>query len=516
MLDRTAPDNLDAILDRAEAAQGTSQIYTDATTIARLAALDNFTYGRQRKEEAKALRISVAALDQEVQAHRRAKRMQAITTSSRLWFRECQFTQQGEVRSNLANALVAFRSDPRVARIARFDEMLRLPILMQPVPGAQIEGNGEFQPRPIRDEDYTLLQEWLQREGLEAVSKDTIRQTVDAHAREVSFHPVCQWLDSLEWDGKARLAEWLSKYLGAANNDYTKGIGPMFIISMIARVRKPGCKCDYMPVFEGDQGTFKSSACAILGGEWFSDSLPDIRSGKDVSQHLNGKWLIEVAEMSALDKAEAAALKAFITRPVERYRRSYGHAEVIEPRQCVFVGTTNKTSYLRDETGGRRFWPIAVGKIDTEALTLDRAQLFAEADYYFSVGTQWWPDKAFEAQHIATEQSTRYEADAWEDAICEWLDGLHDDPTRFSWRGEQLITPVCTVLMVARLALSIDAQKIGTSDQRRIIAAMQRLGWEKATRTASGQPYVPGPVALARQRDRLETLRKKAAEVSRE
>lgn len=371
------------------------------------------------------------------------------------WLTRC-ILDRGEPLPILANALIALEAT--LPRAFAYDEMLRASILMK-----ALKPESEFLPRTITDLDVGLVQQKLQHLGLRRITKDIVHQAVDIRAHELRFHPVRDYLDGLSWDAKPRLAQFASTYLGAAPTPYAERIGSMFLISMVARIFDPGCKVDHMLVLEGPQGALKSTACSVLGDIWFSDNLPDVAGGKDVSQHLNGKWLIEVSEMHAMSRAENAQLKAFITRTTERYRPSYGRKEVIEPRQCVFIGTTNRDSYLKDETGGRRFWPIKVGTIDIDALIRDRDQIFAEAVQMYRHKAMWWPDKDFEREHIMPEQAARYEGDAWEENIAGYL----ATKSRVTIGG------------VAREGLFIETPRIGTADQRRIAAALELLGWRR-------------------------------------
>jgi predicted P-loop ATPase len=378
------------------------------------------------------------------------------------WLEEC-IEEGGKPIPVLANVLIGLRA--QWPGHFCYDEMLCAPVLVKP-----LTDEPAFAPRAVTDADVATVQEQLQHAGLKRLAKDTVHQAVALRAHEHRFHPLRDYLESLKWDGTWRLMKLLPTYFGTDESFYARTVGQMFLISMVARIFAPGCKVDHLLVIEGPQGFLKSTACAILGDRWFSDNLPDVTAGKDVSQHLRGKWLIEVSEMHAMNRAEAAHLKAFITRTVERYRPSYGRLEVIEPRQCVFIGTTNRDTYLRDESGGRRFWPVKAGIIDTNKITQDRDQLFAEAVHLYRSGTPWWPDRGFEREHIVPEQEARYEADAWEENIASFLDQQSK----------------VTVGQVARDGLGIETPRIGTADQRRIAAAMERLGWKRDARGYDG------------------------------
>lgn len=374
------------------------------------------------------------------------------------WLAQCIRGDTGAVLPVVANVLIGLRQ-ALTGRFA-YDEMMRAAVFNE---------TGV----PITDVDAVTTQEWFQHQGLRRVAKGTVQDAIEVAARENSFHPIRRWLNGLQWDGERRIEMLFPHYFGSEDTPYERAIGRMFLISMVARIYEPGCKADHMPVLEGPQGIMKSTACSVLGGQWFSDNLPDV-SNKDASQHLRGKWLIEVAEMHAMSKADTSLLKSFISRQEERYRPSYGRNESFEPRQCVFIGTTNKDVYLKDETGGRRFWPVKVGAIDPNALRDDRDQLFAEAVAEFQEDGTWWPDKEFEREWIRPQQEARFEDDAWEVAVSQFLDSLNPPPERV------------TIYSVAR-GIGIETARIGTADQRRIAAVLIRLGWVRDKQDEKGR-----------------------------
>ena len=369
------------------------------------------------------------------------------------WEDRCTRGKKGLV-SNVANALNALRLDPDLRDVYAFDEMVQTVKVHHEI------GRIETCDRWLTDADVVSLQVWLQENGFGGIGLETVRSAITVRASEEKYHPVRDYLRSLLWDQVPRLKTWLAVYLGSELNVYTESVGKMWLLSMVARIAEPGCQVDHMPVLEGQQGTLKSSACKILGGEWFSDNLPEVTSQREASQHLRGKWLIEVSEMHSMNRAEATLLKSFISRRTERYLARYGRNEVNEPRQCVFAGTTNQDAYLKDPTGGRRFWPVRTGRIDLEALERDRDLLFAEAVEAYRLGDPWWPDRSLE-EVFKPEQAARYAGDIWEDRIEQHL------------RGRSR----CTVAEVAKEALGIVEAHMRQEHSLRIAGILREAGW---------------------------------------
>jgi predicted P-loop ATPase len=197
-----------------------------------------------------------------------------------------------------------------------------------------------------------------------------------------------------------------------------------WLISAVARIFQPGCQADYVLVLEGRQGIKKSTALRVLASDaWFSDSLPNDVGHKDSKAHLLGKWIIELPEFAQFKRSEIETVKAFITRRHEQFRPSYGRHEVTFERQCVFAGSTNEAEYLVDQTGNRRFWPIACGELDLPALVRDRDQLWAEAVHAYRSSEAWYLPAHIEAL-ASTETQKRVTCDPWMGMVAQILDDL--------------------------------------------------------------------------------------------
>jgi hypothetical protein len=231
------------------------------------------------------------------------------------------------------------------------------------------------------DAEVTHL--YLQTEELFGfrTAKDYFWMVVEEAARSNPRHPIRDYLARLRWDGTPRLDTWLATYLGAPDTKYTRTVGAIVLVAAVRRVRQPGCKFDEMLVLESGQGTAKSTALSVLSvrDEWFSDDLPLSADTKRLMEALAGRWIVEAGELRGMRKGDVEHLKSFLSRRVDRARLAYGRLTTEAQRQCVIIGTTNSDRYLRDSTGNRRYWPVAVGEIDVAAIRRDRDQLWAEA-----------------------------------------------------------------------------------------------------------------------------------------
>ena len=265
------------------------------------------------------------------------------------------------------------------------------------------------------DIDDLVAAKWMQHNGI-FVGPAVVRQAAELVASQHSFHPVRTYLSTLAWDGEERVDRWAIDYLGAEDTPYMRAVASRWLISAIARVMDPGCKADCLLVLEGEQGEKKSTALKTLGGDWFTDELAEVGS-KDAAMQLSGVWIIEIAELDSIKHRDVSRVKAYLSRTHDRFRPPYGRAIVRLARQTVFAATTNETEWGRDETGLRRFWPVACGTIDIAGLAAMRDQLWAEALTRYRAGEVWWLDTEELTNEAKTVQEERQATDAWVDLI---------------------------------------------------------------------------------------------------
>lgn len=320
------------------------------------------------------------------------------------WRAKLKITEKGAIASTIENVVVILNGDPALTGRLGFNEMSHSIVVLSPLPWRK-EVN-----RAWTDSDDADLRYYLERVyGLSG--KDKIFDAVNVVAMANKFHPVRDYLDSCEWDEVPRVETLLIDYLGAEDCPYTRAVTRKALVAAVSRIYKPGCKFDYMLTLRGRQGLGKSALIAKLGGQWFSDTFSTIQ-GKESYEQLNGVWIMEVGELAGMKKAEAESIKQYISKQSDRFRPAYGRRTQDFPRQCIFIGTTNESQFLRDTTGNRRFWvvdtPMTSKRDMWEELTPEMVRLiWGEAVQLYHKGEKLYLSKELEA--VAREVQELFE-----------------------------------------------------------------------------------------------------------
>lgn len=376
------------------------------------------------------------------------------------WREKLQYSEKGGMVAHPFNVALILGNDARWQGVIAYDSFSSKIRKMRTPPYGGAPGDWS----DLDDIKVTL---WLAEVYGLRVKSAMVLEAVNSVAHDNAFHPVREYLDGLEWDGVPRLDQWLQRCLGVQDCDYTRKVGKRWPLSAVARVFRPGCKADSVLILEGMQGAGKSTSMSVLGGEWFMDT-PFNLGDKDGYQAIRGKWIVELGELDAFNKAESTRAKQFFSASVDTYRESYGRRVLDVPRQCVFVGTTNQDEYLKDDTGNRRYWPVTCTRVDMERLREDRDQLWAEAVHCYRAGEVWWVERD-ESDVFAAEQDKRYQADMWEEPIITYLADKH-------------IGEAVTGAHLLEHALNIDPSHWDKPAQMRVGKIMHRLKWPRRRR----------------------------------
>lgn len=338
------------------------------------------------------------------------------------WLAELTMTAKGGYAQTMHNVVKILEHDPRLKGRIEFNEFEHVAVSRKDLPWRKIRRRNE---QALRDSDDANLRLYIEQTyGISG--RDKINDAVTVVAGRHSFHPVKEYLEGCAWDGEPRLDRLLIDYLGADDTAYVRAVTRKTFTAAVARIYEPGCKFDTMLTIKGQQGIGKSSLARRMAGEWFSDSLDSLK-GKEAYEQVQGAWILELGELTAMRKTETDAMKQFLSKSEDRYRVAYGRRVENFPRQCIFIGTTNEDQFLRDATGNRRFWVVDTpGKASRSVFDLtdeDVRQLWGEAIYYYKAGEPLYLSQ--ELERVARDTQVEYEEEHPKAGLIhEYLDRL--------------------------------------------------------------------------------------------
>lgn len=345
------------------------------------------------REKTETLRMEFGGAEPDIEIQ-----MPADSKVNTTWKDTLKIDKYGMPLDTRANIRIIFREDPELKDAFWFDEFGFIRQVLK-----KLSWHKASVPRTFQDSDRSDLRWYFQTfYGIKNAGAldDELEKVFDDHR----YHPVKQYLEGLVWDGQPRLETLFIDYLGALDSVYMRTITRKSLVAAVARIFQPGIKFDYLPTFLGDQGIGKSWLLGKLGGQWFSDTLAAVHQTQKAAESMMGKWIIEIAEMSQFRKSEVQIVKAFVSSQADTFRPAYGREVITYKRQCILFPTTNDPDFIKDQTGGRRFWPIDIRygtpkyNVFNYFTNSIRDQIWAEAVLYYRIGETLYLDKEMEKQ----------------------------------------------------------------------------------------------------------------------
>lgn len=329
------------------------------------------------------------------------------------WAEELTVNAKGEYDNSAPNINLILQHDQILKDCYSLNIFDFRRYVLRNTPWRKIKSTSE--PEPMRDVDYSGIRNYIECVyGINSSMKIDDAFAIDVEKR--SFHPIQQYILKTTWDNIQRIDTLLIDYFGCDDTVYIRAAIRKSLCAAVARIFEPGTKFDMVLILVGEQGTYKSTFLRKLGVNWFSDTFTTVQ-GKEAYEQLQGAWIIEMAELSALKKSEVENIKQFISKCDDAFRPAYGRTVEIYKRQCVFFGTTNDTDFLKDSTGNRRFNPIdihpefATKSIKDDLTDYEIAQIWAEAYELYKNGEKLYFDdnedalaKAEQHKHTATDE----------------------------------------------------------------------------------------------------------------
>jgi putative DNA primase/helicase len=419
------------------------------------------------------------------------------------WMQELDIDNKGKYTSSANNINLIFANDIRLKSLFKHNEFDGKRYVFGNVPWRKIA-----KPEAVKNVDYSGVRNYI--ESIYGIAGNLkIEDSMALEFERNVFHPVMDYLQGVKWDGIKRVDTLLIDYLMAEDNIYTREVTRKTLVGAVARIFKPGCKFDMVLTLIGDQGTGKSTIVKKLGGKWFSDTFMTVH-GKEALEQIQGAWIIEMAELSGLRKADVESTKHFISKQEDTFRPAYARTSETYKRQCIFVGTSNKKDFLNDSTGNRRFNPVDVGSSEQanknvwEDLTgAEIDNIWAEAVIMMEEGETLFLSK--EANELAKiEQKNHSSTDERTGIIAEYLDvklpenwGAKDVYQRRDFLADEKLEKEGTILRdyvcVAEIwceCLNKDRNEMDRYKTREINEILRSLeGWEQSKSTKNFKNY---------------------------